>query len=203
MEGGGCVKFEKTTPTCLGGCLGMVNIIVWFFSGFFLFFFKIYPQIETYTQQSIRCWPHSDYRIGSTVDAQTSTPFEMSQPCQLIFQNSPPSASASGPSVCLGIWGLKRNGGGCEGGRMLWGGSVQGGEGPLWGTSTIIKDSTAASAWFACLIICHMLHRTAISHIRAWKLQPMSLRLDQRVCLGRWGGGGVQPPWSLADVMIY
>lgn len=30
LGGGGGVKFEKTTPTCLGGCLGMVNIIVWF-----------------------------------------------------------------------------------------------------------------------------------------------------------------------------
>lgn len=49
-------------------------------------------------------------------------------------------------SVCLGIRGLKGNGGGCEGGKDALGGSVQGGEVPLWGTGTIIKDSTAASS---------------------------------------------------------
>lgn len=128
----------------------------------------------------------------------------MNQPCQLILQNSPPSASASGPSVCLsgytraeGEWGWVWRGKKV----FFWGGNLcrveRGGEGPLWGTGTIIKDSTAASAWFACLIICHMLHSTAIFHIRAWKLQQTSLRVDQSVHLGG------QPPWSSAEVMIY
>lgn len=96
-------------------------------------------------------------------------------------------ASASGPSVCLGLQGQQENGGGCkEGGRLhesrgAWGKSMRCGEVPLWGTHTIIKDSTAASAWFACLIICHMLHITAISHIRALPLQQTSLRLHESV----------------------
>lgn len=72
------------------------------------------------------------------------------------------------------------------GGGSCWsqrgsGGVVWGGEVPLWETRTIIKDSTAASAWFACLIICHMLHTSAISHIRALPLQQTSLRLDEAV----------------------
>lgn len=84
-------------------------------------------------------------------------------------------------SVCLGICELKGNGGWMWRGKDALGGSVRGGEVPLWGTGTIIKDSTAASSWFACLIICHMLRSTATSHIRAWKLQQTSLRLDQSV----------------------
>ena len=93
------------------------------------------------------------------------------------------------PLVHLSVWGYKgrrRMGVDVKGGEAarVWrgyGGVVRGGEVPLWGTRTIIKDSTAASAWFACLIICHMLHTTAISHIRALPLQQTSLRLDETV----------------------
>lgn len=77
------------------------------------------------------------------------------------------------PSLCLGLWSICLSGGyegrglcGME--RCLCG-----------GTRTVIKDSTAARAWFACLIICHMLHGAAISHIRAPALQRASLRLEE------------------------
>lgn len=76
------------------------------------------------------------------------------------------------------MWGLGREGGGSG----VWRGSVGWGggwRGALWRTHTIIKDSTAAFTWFACLTICHMLHATAISHIRALSLQQTSLRLDE------------------------
>lgn len=112
------------------------------------------------------------------------------------------SASASGPSVCLGVQGQQENGGWCGWGvgvAWVWRGSVgvvQGGEVPLWGTGTIIKDSTAASTWFACLIICHMLHTTAISHIRVLALQQTSLKLDQRV-------GEQAPHSSEADFILF
>lgn len=89
-------------------------------------------------------------------------------------------------SICLSVWGYKgsRRRGLLESGGAPGGGWV-GGEVPLWGTRTIIKDSTAASAWFACLIICHMLHSTTISHIRALSRQQTSLRLE----MGLWGSG--------------
>lgn len=115
------------------------------------------------------------------------------------------SAPASSPSVCLGLQGQQQqNGGGCTEGKggeaegaALGCVSLEGLRGSLHrvesrlcgGTRTIIKDSTAASTWFACLIICHMLNITAISHIRALPLQRASLRLHESV-------GGSRPHGS-------
>lgn len=90
-------------------------------------------------------------------------------------------------SICLsrgtraaGEWGWMWKEGRAAGVCRALGGSARSAEEPLWGIRTIIKDSTAAY-WFACLIICHMLHTTAISHIRALSLQHTSLRLDETV----------------------
>lgn len=90
-------------------------------------------------------------------------------------------------SICLsrgtraaGEWGWMWKEGRAAGVCRALGGSARSAEEPLWGIRTIIKDS-AAAYWFACLIICHMLHTTAISHIRALSLQHTSLRLDETV----------------------
>lgn len=85
------------------------------------------------------------------------------------------------PLVHLSVWGYKGCGRtGVGRAPKSWGGGGGGGcrsgEVPLWRTCTIIKDSTAASGWFACLVIYHMLHSATISHIRAFAPQQTSLK---------------------------
>lgn len=115
------------------------------------------------------------------------------------FSTNSAHVSVLQPLVHLSVWGYKGSrrmgGGGCTA-RKAGGvgvGGLEGLRGSLHraqsclcgGTRTVIKDSTAASTWFACLIICHMLNITAISHIRAPPLQQASLRLHESV--GGWG----------------
>lgn len=117
--------------------------------------------------------------------------------CPILFSTNSAHVSVLQPLVHLSVWGYKgsrRMGVDVQRGRRAEGGAVgcmslEGLRGSLHrvesclcgGTRTIIKDSTAASTWFACLIICHMLNITAISHIRALPLQQASLRLHESV----------------------
>lgn len=104
------------------------------------------------------------------------------------------SICLSGATRAAGEWGVVDAQRGRQG--VGWGGGVWRGSGEVYterrvafvgGTLTVIKDSTAASTWFACLIICHMLNITAISHIRAPPLQQASLRLHGSGGRGRGG----------------
>lgn len=100
------------------------------------------------------------------------------------------SICLSGATRAAGEWGVVdvqrgRQGGGVGGLEGLRGSLHRAQSCLCGGTRTVIKDSTAASTWFACLIICHMLNITAISHIRAPPLQQASLRLHESVGGGR------------------